>query len=224
MSKKLTKMEQFALLRPAQETDVIDEAAVNRILGVLSYGLPSGLGEPEPGKMCVEAAISYAMGYDHNDLPYCVDSDVADFKIDINDNHWSSNKARAEGLRAVAIAQLGSNALDDSAFVEEMLSIVYTRLVRYMLAQATVKGRRLSRAEIDRLNDVSCAVIDMEDRGETLHSSIAENLGDMYEKQVIALPTGKDRVLRGYAALAVEALTNLKVKGTTFLHLLDKKA
>jgi hypothetical protein len=92
---------------------------VEKIHKLLDFGLPTGLGEPEPGKMCVEAAISYALGLPHTDNPGCVIEPLRRLKISLNDSHrWISNKSRAEGLRRLAIAQLGSKGVvDEKDFV-----------------------------------------------------------------------------------------------------------
>ena len=89
-------------------TITIDESLVTKIHSLLDYGLPTGLGEPEPGSMCVEAAINYALGRPHGDDPGCVWPSLRRVKIGLNDARWSSNTARAEGLRRLAIIQLGT--------------------------------------------------------------------------------------------------------------------
>jgi hypothetical protein len=40
-----------------------------RIVGLLEHGLVSGVGVPEPGKMCVEALVCFALGLPHGDDP-----------------------------------------------------------------------------------------------------------------------------------------------------------
>ena len=40
-----------------------------RIVELLSHGLVAGLGKPEPGKMCVEAAVCFALGLPHGGQP-----------------------------------------------------------------------------------------------------------------------------------------------------------
>jgi len=86
----------------------ITEPLVRKLLATVDVGLVMGLGSPEPGKMCVEAAVSYALGEKHSAKPSCVDSVAGAGKIALNDSEWSSNMARARGMRKVAIAQLGS--------------------------------------------------------------------------------------------------------------------
>jgi hypothetical protein len=94
---------------------------VTKLLDLLSYGLTRGIGEQKPGEMCVEAAVCAAYGLPHGDEPPCVDSSVREFKIRLNDLSWSSNSARAEGMKALAIAQLGSNEINEQVFVKTLI-------------------------------------------------------------------------------------------------------
>jgi hypothetical protein len=95
----------------------INEALARKVLATVDAGLVSGMGEPTPGKMCVEAAVCYAMGLPHSDKPTCVAPALRDLKIKLNDARWSSNEARTKGLRRLAIAQLGSaGVLDEREF------------------------------------------------------------------------------------------------------------
>jgi len=96
----------------------INKEIVTKILNIISYGLVKGLGNPEPGKMCIEAAVCFAYGLPHNDNPPCVGSEVKKFKIGLNDCNWSSDLARANGMKKLAIAQLGSNTIDQKKFFE----------------------------------------------------------------------------------------------------------
>jgi len=106
----------------------ITEPLVRKLLATVDVGLVKGLGSPEPGKMCVEAAVSFALGEEHSDGPSCVDLVVRAGKIALNDSAWSSNMARARGMRKVAIAQLGSRDTIDH--------LKYVRLLaQYTLAE-----------------------------------------------------------------------------------------
>lgn len=86
----------------------ITTEAARATLKAIDAGLISSVGERRAGKMCVEAAISYALGLPHGDRPDCVDEAVIEFSIRLNDCRWSSPKKRAAGLRRLALAQLGS--------------------------------------------------------------------------------------------------------------------
>ena len=72
----------------------ITESLASRVLEVVNAGLVYGLGSPEPGRMCVEAAVCFAMGLPHSDTPTCVGPAVRALKIRLNDARWSSNEAR----------------------------------------------------------------------------------------------------------------------------------
>lgn len=87
----------------------LNEAVARKVLETVDAGLSSGLGVQKPGKMCVEAAVCYALGLPHGDNPPCVGVAVRAFKIRLNDSGWSSPEARAKGMRKLAIAQLGSD-------------------------------------------------------------------------------------------------------------------
>lgn len=99
----------------------INEALAKKLLKVVDKGLCQGMDEgtnynsetdseiPIPGKMCVEAAVCFALGLPHSDKPPCVAPWLISLKIAFNDNgSWDSNKARAKTLRRLAIVQLGT--------------------------------------------------------------------------------------------------------------------
>ncbi len=89
---------------------------VARFDEVLARGLCIGVGERN-GQMCIEAAICAALDLPHGDDPACVTRSVRSFKIALNDAQWSSPQARATGLRALGIAQIGSrDVVDDQEF------------------------------------------------------------------------------------------------------------
>jgi hypothetical protein len=96
----------------------LSEEIARKVLTTVDAGLVKGVGKAIPGQMCVEAAVCYAMGLPHGDEPTCVSEALRKFKIGLNDSNWSSDSARAKGMRRLAIAQLGSaGALDDIRFV-----------------------------------------------------------------------------------------------------------
>jgi hypothetical protein len=110
-------------------TEVTLETA-RKVAEVVGKGLCAGMGKPEPGKMCVEAAVCYAMGLPHSDEPPCVSDAVRAVKIQLNDSKWSSDRARGAGMLAVAVGQLGSKGVvDDQRFVEMFLWRVVREIV-----------------------------------------------------------------------------------------------
>ena len=95
---------------------VLNRKVARKVLETVDAGLVGGLGEPIPGKMCVEAAVCFALGLPHGDNPACVGSAVRAFKISLNDAQWPTKESRAKGMRKLAIAQLGSNEIDQNEF------------------------------------------------------------------------------------------------------------
>jgi hypothetical protein len=88
--------------------------------------------------MCVEAAVCYALGQPHGDDPECVNDAVRRFKIVLNDSKWSSNQARAQGMRKLAIAQLGTNdpSFDKAKFIELLIEQTIRQIVPHALRVA----------------------------------------------------------------------------------------
>ena len=116
------------------ETQIDYKSTAESLVDLLGHGLCSGLGKPEPGKMCVEAAVCYAMGMDHGDDPKCVGRAVRRFKIRLNDSKWSSNEARGNGMLKLAIAQLGSNEIDQIEFAKKLSLRTCNEFLPFFLA------------------------------------------------------------------------------------------
>ena len=102
---------------------------VEKLIEIIPQGLVEDLGVPVAGRMCVEAAVCYALGLDHSDNPPCVGAAVRNFKIKLNDSAWSSKEARAEGMLKIAVAQLGSNSLDQQEFAQRLTMKIVNRLL-----------------------------------------------------------------------------------------------
>ena len=67
-----------------------------KVLSTVDKGLVNGLGVREEGKMCIEAAVCFALGLPHGDNPPCVGSAVRSFKISLNDQKWPTDKDRTK--------------------------------------------------------------------------------------------------------------------------------
>jgi hypothetical protein len=117
-------------------TLTLTKSHARKVLSVVDAGLCSGKGVREPGKMCVEAAVCFALGLPHSDDPPCVGKAVREFKIKLNDSSWSSDKARARGLRRLAIAQLGSDSLNQTEFVTKLQEATIRQVVPRALRHA----------------------------------------------------------------------------------------
>lgn len=97
---------------------------VNKLKQILKAGLQMGAGSmTKPGTFCVQQAVSKAIGHpDFRDQPHiCVGSSVNEFGITVNDQNWSSDEARAKGMERFAIAELGSNKINQNRFEDKLL-------------------------------------------------------------------------------------------------------
>jgi hypothetical protein len=128
-----------------------------KVIELLSHGLTSGIGKATPGKMCVEAAVCYAMGLPHSDEPVCVSSAIRAFKIRLNDSAWSSPKTRASGMRRLAIIQLNSEgAIDGVEFAKRVAEMAVREIVPFALRQAASINPDQKHKDALELAAVSC--------------------------------------------------------------------
>ena len=116
----------------------------SKVLSVVDAGLISGKGNPIPGRMCVEAAVCYAYGLPHSDEPPCVGSAVRRFKIRLNDSRWPTNADRTAGMRKLAIAQLGSNAIDQRAFAKIVVGETIKQILPITMRLAAAKNPKFA--------------------------------------------------------------------------------
>lgn len=212
------------------------------VLALVDKGLVSGLGDPVPGQMCVEAAVAYASGEDHNDNPSCVNPKLASVKIALNDDcGWESDKARAKGLRRVAIAQLGSKGklnFDklEAHFEAKANEVLLPKEKKASVAilQATVNNLLI---QIKRINKAKSLL--------ALENACADTDADYYDRDTLPNPPDHSEGLGcGYAEVLrranpklsqqrslmlaaeelVQALKKQKIPGTKYLHLTETKA
>src|ERR1700722_17522478 len=122
---------------------VITKSIARKVLSVVDAGLIKGAGNADknnrgkPGAMCVEAAVCYALDLPHGDDPACVSRALRSLKIKLNDSNWSSAKARAAGLRRLAVAQLGSrDHVDDNEFANRVAELAIRTSVPLALRAA----------------------------------------------------------------------------------------
>jgi len=112
---------------------MINQELVNKIHCLLDKGVTPGFSkDPKPGNMCLEQAVSYALEEEITGHPSCVGEEVRAFVTCLNDVRWSSPSARAEGMRDLAIAHLGSNSLDQNEFIDKLVFAVITKMLPAM--------------------------------------------------------------------------------------------
>ena len=124
-----------------KQTIKITRRVAKKVLATVDAGLVSGLGTLQPGKMCVEAAVCYALGLPHGDNPACVAPSLRKLTIRLNDSNWSSDTARAKGMRKLAVLQLGTaGVLDEKEFLRRVVDMTIRKIVpRALLSAAGMK-------------------------------------------------------------------------------------
>jgi hypothetical protein len=153
--------------------EITQELAKN-VLNTVNAGLVSGLGEPIPGKMCVEAAVCYAMGLPHEDNPPCVSPALRRLKISLNDAGWSSELARAKGLRELALLQLGTDGvLDEVEFVKKVALLVINKYLPPILRKAKLNQEADACEQAKDLDTARDAARTARDAARTAHTSAA---------------------------------------------------
>jgi hypothetical protein len=117
----------------------MNEAVARKVLETVDAGLVPGKGTPVPGQMCVEAAVCYALGLPHSDNPPCVGRAVRSLKIRLNDSRWPSDAARTKGMRRLAVAQLGSDTIDQRAFADYVVEHTIRRIVPFAMRNTAAR-------------------------------------------------------------------------------------
>ena len=203
-------------------TITITREIAQTVRDVVDAGLTNGLGEPVPGRMCVEAAVCYALGLPHGDDPGCVAQSLRSLKIRMNDSKWSSETARATGLRRLAVAQLGSaGALNEREFVRRVAEMTIRKAVPIGLrAAAKVNPRHASVLE--------AAAVRCEQEGTRTAAGEAEHIAHSiaYASYVAAnaayaanAANTRDRVLADFAEYVVQILIDMQAPSCEFLDL-----
>lgn len=201
----------------------IDEGIARRVLEVVDAGLVDGIGEPIPGRMCVEAAVCYALGLPHSDEPTCVAPAVRWLKIKLNDARWSSPRARARGLRRLAVASLGSaGALDEVEFVNRVARLAIQTCVPTALRSV---AQRHAGKQRERLLQAAELCERDPSRENALKARAAAHAADAAayaaDAAVYAAGRAADAHLSDFAERVVQILCDMGAPGRAFLHLTE---
>ncbi len=187
---------------------------------LLKRGLCRGVGRAD-GQMCVEAAITQAMGLPFDDEPACVEPVVRRFKITLNDStHWMSPVSRAAGLRDLGIAQIGSAGVVDGKMFATLMA---KKTIKYILPEIPTRSEKLKALLL------ACGEVSMDAPLEDFRKSAANaanaaayaaNAAYAADATAYAAAVGKndpERFLRLSAALALETLRELKSPGCLYV-------
>lgn len=214
----------------------VDLALARKVDKIVCKGLCCGVGS-KPGNMCVEAAVHFALhgddpGYNIDDRPLdCVDEDLVSLKISINDKSaWKDKKSRAQGLRAVAIAQLGSAnyaTLDfnleaelDDRVGKYFRQLIFPRIRKEALAEVNKEARKFAKevkaqTSSDAISICLNAGIDF--------SSFLEKFSRLtcwsnLSAHAKTLGTSKDDCIRFVADVLLSILRKKRVPGMKFVN------
>jgi hypothetical protein len=115
---------------------------------LLAAGLPKGLGTTKHA--CLMGALNLACGGSLTDAyeSPCVMPAAAKFAIRLNDARWSSEAGRANGLRELGLALLGTADLDPVAFARSIANRTIKQILPPMLRSFGLK-KEADRCEIE---------------------------------------------------------------------------
>ena len=210
----------------------INESTVSSLLSVVDHGLTSGLGEPIPGQMCVEAAVCYSLGLPHGDDPLCVANSLRHLKIRINDAAWSSNAARAKGLRRLAVAQLGTkNTLNKYEFAKRVLIMLVKTTLADIVEDETLRNKCRSVETIEEAREAAIAVRNApvvyyaaaaaDYVVYAVYYDAASAASAVAAYAAVNCANG-DKVLSDFCENVVQILIDMKTPGCEFLYLTEK--
>jgi hypothetical protein len=198
----------------------ITPAIAAKVLEVVDAGLAYGIGKPVPGQMCVEAAVCFALGLKHGDDPECVSRAVRSLKIRLNDSSWSSSHARAQGLRRLAIAQLGSrNTINDVEFARRVAELAIRKYV-----PAALRSAASTQTDAEHRDALLAAANRCETEGAEQAARDAADAAAAYAAADAAAARAVDAAYATLAAFAedvVQILVSMNAPGCQFLNLTE---
>ena len=212
-------------------TTMITREIAQKVRDIVDAGLVSGLGSATPGKLCVEAAVCLALDLPHGDDPGCVAQSLRRLKIRLNDASWSSSKARAAGLRRLAVAQLGSaGVLNDEEFVGRVVDMT----IRHAVPSGLRSAARVNLQHADAL-EAAAVLCEKEGTREAARNGERVARAAHYASAAYAAAASaadaaaaaaaasnartRNRVLAEYAEHVVQILIDMKAPGCEYLDL-----
>jgi hypothetical protein len=216
--------------------EYINEAVVKKFISLIPYGFVKGKGKPEPGKMCIEAALCYSMGLPHNDDPPCVGSSVREYKISLNDCDWESNIIRAKTMAPLGIAQLGSNTLNQDIFKQLIFKYTNTDIIVKSFDwiskdKRNTKYEKLKKFVLKNCEDLTKLKEKFEDYYNYYHYHDYYNYYNYYYNNYhnyysyyhnYDYNCNLQKVLKLSVDVALKVLKEMKSPGCEFLHLLEE--
>ena len=205
----------------------ITQEIAAKVLAIVDKGLSSGLGIRKPGEFCVEAAVCYALDLPHGDNPGCVAHSLRLLKISLNDRVWSSNAARANGLRRLAVAQLGSlGHLDETEFRKRIVDLAIRKSVPSALrSAASVCKNEKHKAALckaaNRCEKEGTRQAAINARTVAMVAGAAADAANSAAALVADAAAARDKSLADYAECVVQILIEMKAPGCQWLPLTE---
>lgn len=192
--------------------EITREIAI-KVRDTVDAGLVKGVGVQIPGRMCVEAAVCYAMGLPHSDKPPCVSPAIRRLKIQLNDSAWSSDKVRGAGMRRLAIAQLGSaGVVDEMDFVRRVVEMTIRRFIPIALrAAALIHPVAEHKIALEKAASRCEQAVTLND------CAAAARAAEAAEAEAAA--AAQDKLLSDFAEGVVQVLIEMKAPGCQWLDL-----
>lgn len=170
---------------------------------LIGRGLCYGTGNQNT-QVCIEVAIAIACGEEPTDRPTCVHRWVRSFAIRLNDSNWSSPAARAKGLTALGIAQLGSASWTDDEARSWVRAIV-VRSIREVLPIA-LRAAKLEEQAVacEQATDLPSAHKAAKEARAAARAAYAYAYAAAAADAAAAAAAARDRVLTLAATIAAE--------------------
>ena len=199
----------------------ITKEIASKVLETVDAGLVKGLGQPIPGRMCVEAAVCFALGLPHSDEPSCVSPAIRALKIRLNDSEWSSDEARAKGMRRLALVQLGSaGVIDDNDFARRIAEMTVRKIVPIALRAAASIHPEQKHKDALELSAVNCETIKDSAYSAADSAYSADSAARSADSAArSAYSAARDQVLGAFAEEVVQVLVEMRAPGCQWLEL-----
>lgn len=212
-------------------SSIIDETFCKNVLCTVDQGLVRFgciKGRYRPGNLCVQECVSLTLG-NNGYKPPCVGDDVNNFLVYLNDINFRSVEKRTKTLRKLAIAQLGSDIIDQDEFMNYMMiNTVKKILPRVIIGTDDISTDLKNKCHnVETIKDANYIYSQLcKHNCEMIPGAGASLYALSIKNSRFNIKYNKDQYCQLHfdmidtsVELAIEALTNLKSPGTKYLYL-----
>lgn len=145
---------------------------------------------------------------------WCVNSSIRRLKIGLNDASWSSTTARVDGLRRLAVLQLGTrDSFDSENFVKKVALININKILPIALNSAGLSEAAKICADATTLTEGLAAARSSSSAARAAEAAAAR----------AADVARSDRVLKLFATHVEDILIEMNVPAVKYLKLINKQ-